>query len=156
MGAHSPSIAPPASLDPAAGPVIPARISAGRARRLRYLHVLRPLAPFSFAFTCFHETGEIMSKNFFPPRPTHPVFLMAFGRLRRHASISSSNLRFLFSRRRSAASLAFLLFLRARSRSLRRSVMLPSIVDTSAEAPEASRACSSSLMAAIHSTFTKQ
>jgi hypothetical protein len=52
-----------------------------------------------------------------PPRPILPIFLIAFGRLRRYASISSSNLRFLFwflcSRRRSSASLAFLLFLRA-------------------------------------------
>src|SRR5215216_4428797 len=50
-----------------------------------------------------------------------PPFLSSssLGWLRRHASLSSSKRRFLSSRRRSAASLAFL---RSRSRSLRRTV----------------------------------
>src|SRR5215218_11151187 len=65
-----------------------------------------------------------------PSRLAHGVW-----RLRRHASISSSKRRFLFSRRRSAASLAFLLFLRSLSRSLRRSVMLFSIVSTPSASP---------------------
>src|SRR5215203_4924420 len=87
-----------------------------------------------------------------PSRLPHGVW-----RLRRHASISSSKRRFLFSRRRSAVSLAFLLFLRSLPRSLRRSVMLFSIVRLSPPHLEGLEGLgSSSLMAALQSTIHKQ
>src|SRR5919107_5009739 len=71
-----------------------------------------------------------------PPSSADPSRLPhGVRRLRRHASISSSKRRSLFARRRSAASPAFLLLLRSLSRSLRRSVMLPSIVSTESASP---------------------
>src|SRR5919112_437636 len=64
----------------------------------------------------------------------------SLGWLRRHASIRSSERRFLsrshFSRRRSSASLAFLLSLRARSRSLRRSIRPGASIVVNPHAPD--------------------
>src|SRR5215217_5680559 len=94
-----------------------------------------------------------------PPSSADPSCLPhGAWRLRRHASISSSKRRFLFSRRRSAASLAFLLFLRSLSRSLRRSVMVPSIVSTPSASPRRGLKGlgSSSLMAAPHTNIHRQ
>src|SRR5215208_825292 len=55
-----------------------------------------------------------------------PNFFCSLGWWRRHASLRSSERRFLSSRQRSLASSVFLLFLRSRLRSPRRSVLLPS------------------------------
>src|SRR5215203_2646430 len=89
--------------------------------------VLNPWLPSASLSLAFVHLVRLWPKNILPR--VGRSFLSSScspGWLRRQASTSSSKRRFLSSRRRSSPSLAFLLSLRARSRSLRRSVMAPS------------------------------